>query len=86
MVQLMGELIANIAKTGISVLLVEQKLTIALAISHRMYVMGHGKIVFEGAPESFEKDDSIRQGMAGGLTSSTCEPGNQLAECGQSVV
>ena len=61
MVELMGELIANIAKTGISVLLVEQKLTIALAISHRMYVMGHGKIVFEGTPEGFEKDQSIRK-------------------------
>ncbi|ACL04964.1 ABC transporter related [Desulfatibacillum aliphaticivorans] len=61
MVALMGELIANIAKSGISVLLVEQKLTIALAISHRMYVMGHGKVVFEGTPDSFEKDDTIRK-------------------------
>ncbi|MBI9074340.1 MAG: ABC transporter ATP-binding protein [Desulfatibacillum sp.] len=61
MVETMGELIARIAKSGISVLLVEQKLTIALAISHRMYVMGHGQIVFEGTPGEFEKNQTVRK-------------------------
>src|SRR6187397_1382766 len=43
-------LLSHIAGRGISILLVEQKLTIALRISHRLYVMGHGRIVFEGSP------------------------------------
>lgn len=46
---------------GISVLLVEQKLTIALQISDRCYVMGHGSIVFEGTPTMLRADDDIRK-------------------------
>ena len=38
------------AANPVSVLLVEQKLAIALDISQRLYVMGHGAIVFEGSP------------------------------------
>ena len=45
-----GRLLDEIARRGVSILLVEQKLTIALKISHRVYVMGHGRIVFEGTP------------------------------------
>ena len=48
MVELVAGLLARIAERGISILLVEQKLTIALRISARLYVMGHGRIVFEG--------------------------------------
>jgi branched-chain amino acid transport system ATP-binding protein len=40
---------------------VEQKLTIALKISHRLYVMGHGHIVFEGSPQDLVNNDEIRQ-------------------------
>lgn len=50
-VTVVGEAIADINRRGVSVLLVEQKLTIALKVSHRVCVMGHGRIVFEGAPE-----------------------------------
>ena len=45
-VQQVGDLIAEIAKRGVAILLVEQKLSIAMRISHRVYVMGHGRIVF----------------------------------------
>ena len=61
MVEQVSKLIQRIAQSGISVLLVEQKLTIALAISHRIYVMGHGRIVFEGTPEQFEADTAVRK-------------------------
>jgi ABC-type branched-chain amino acid transport systems, ATPase component len=54
-------LLSHIAGRGISILLVEQKLTIALRISHRLYVMGHGRIVFEGSPEELRANHSIRQ-------------------------
>ncbi|MBL4599044.1 MAG: ABC transporter ATP-binding protein [Rhizobiaceae bacterium] len=56
-----GEMLEQIAKRGVSILLVEQKLTIALKISSRVYVMGHGKIVFEGKSAEFEKNDDIRK-------------------------
>lgn len=61
MVALVGKLLAEIAQRGISILLVEQKLTIALKISHRLYVMGHGHIVFEGSPQDLINNDDIRQ-------------------------
>jgi branched-chain amino acid transport system ATP-binding protein len=46
---------------GVSVLLVEQKLTIALEISERCYVMGHGSIVFEGTPTALRADATVRK-------------------------
>ncbi len=59
------ELVAGYLKTlkerGVSVLLVEQKLTIALQISERCYVMGHGSIVFEGTPAALRADAYIRK-------------------------
>ena len=61
MVELVGKLLGEIAERGISILLVEQKLTIALKISHRLYVMGHGRIVFEGTPAQFAADTAVRQ-------------------------
>lgn len=47
--------------SGLSVLLVEQKLTIALEISERCYVMGHGRIVFEGTPAELRANAYIRK-------------------------
>lgn len=61
LVEQVGVLLEEIAKRGISILLVEQKLTIALKISKRLYVMGHGQIVFEGTPAQLDADAGIRQ-------------------------
>jgi branched-chain amino acid transport system ATP-binding protein len=61
LVEQVGILIEEIAQRGISVLLVEQKLNIALKISQRLYIMGHGQIVFEGSPDDLKADDSIRK-------------------------
>ena len=60
-VQQVGDLIATIAKAGVAILLVEQKLSIAMRISHRVYVMGHGRIVFEGTPEQLKTNDAVRK-------------------------
>ena len=46
---------------GVSVLLIEQKLTIAMAISDRVQVMGHGSIVFQGTPEELKADTYTRK-------------------------
>lgn len=59
-VEQVGNLLEEIAKRGVAILLVEQKLSIALRISHRVYVMGHGGIVYEGTPESLMAADDVR--------------------------
>jgi branched-chain amino acid transport system ATP-binding protein len=61
MVELVGKLLSEIAGRGISILLVEQKLTIALKISHRLFVMGHGEIVFSGTPADLAANVGIRK-------------------------
>jgi branched-chain amino acid transport system ATP-binding protein len=54
-------LFEEIRKRGISILLVEQKLAIALDISERLYVMGHGSIVFEGRPRDVRENAAMRK-------------------------
>ncbi len=61
LVELVGEYLKEIKNRGISVLLVEQKLAIALEISQRVYVMGHGAIVFEGTPQDLRSNAAIRK-------------------------
>lgn len=60
LVERVGELLQEIATRGVSILLVEQKLAIALRISKRVFVMGHGQIVFEGTPDGLRENDQIR--------------------------
>ena len=60
-VERIAELLHNIAERGIAILLVEQKLTIALRISHRLYMMGHGRVVFEGTPGDLQASHAVRQ-------------------------
>jgi branched-chain amino acid transport system ATP-binding protein len=60
-VELVGEYLKELKKRGVSVLLIEQKLTIAMAISDRALVMGHGSIVFTGTPDSLRADPYIRK-------------------------
>ncbi len=61
MVERIGDLLEEIARRGISILLVEQRLVIAMRISHRVYVMGHGRMVFEGTPAALTADDGVRR-------------------------
>ena len=56
-----ADLLNEISSRGVSILLVEQKLSIAMKISHGVYVMEHGQIVFEGTPKELEKRDDIRK-------------------------
>lgn len=61
LVGLVGEYLKALKERGISILLVEQKLAIALEISQRVYVMGHGSIVFEGTPKELRGNTDIRK-------------------------
>lgn len=60
-VEQVARLFEEIKNRGVSILLVEQKLTIALKISQRLYVMGHGRIVFEGTPDELRANESVRK-------------------------
>ena len=61
LVSQVGRFLDEIAHRGVSILLVEQKLTIALKISHRVYVMGHGRIVFDGTPADLAANAAVRK-------------------------
>ena len=61
LVEQVGQLLDEIARRGTAILLVEQKLTIALKISRRLYVMGHGRIVFEGTPAELAANAGVRK-------------------------
>ncbi|MCP3023672.1 ABC transporter ATP-binding protein [Cupriavidus basilensis] len=58
-VTVVGEAIQDIHRRGVSVVLVEQKLAIALKVSSRVCVMGHGRIVFEGTPEQLTSNTQL---------------------------
>ena len=60
-VELVAQYLQALKARGISVLLIEQKLTIALSISDRTLVMGHGSIVFEGTPADLKADPAVRK-------------------------
>ncbi|RYF53504.1 MAG: ABC transporter ATP-binding protein [Comamonadaceae bacterium] len=60
-VELVGQYLQTLKQKGISVLLIEQKLTIAMQISDRALVMGHGSIVFDGTPDSLRADATTRK-------------------------
>lgn len=60
-VEVVTEMIREICRQGISVLLVEQKLTVAMRVSSRVYVMGHGQIVFEGTPDDLRNAPDVRR-------------------------
>lgn len=61
MVENVAGLLKEMQKRSLSILLVEQKLTIAMQISQRLYVMGHGRIVFEGTPTQLRDNSAIRK-------------------------
>ncbi|WP_353399565.1 ABC transporter ATP-binding protein [Pseudophaeobacter arcticus] len=61
MVQKVADVLNEIADRGISTLLVEQKLSIAMDIAHRVYVMGHGQVVFEGTPAELKAREDVRK-------------------------
>jgi branched-chain amino acid transport system ATP-binding protein len=60
-VELVGQYLQSLKARGVSVLLIEQKLTIAMSISDRALVMGHGSIVFEGTPDELRANTYIRK-------------------------
>ncbi|RFC65965.1 ABC transporter ATP-binding protein [Fulvimarina endophytica] len=60
-VEVVMEVILDIARRGVAVVLVEQKLTIALRVARTVMVMGHGELVFRGTPEDLEASPDVRR-------------------------
>jgi branched-chain amino acid transport system ATP-binding protein len=60
-VELVATYLQTLRARGLSVLLIEQKLTIAMQISDRCLVMGHGSIVFDGSPQALRADAAVRK-------------------------
>jgi branched-chain amino acid transport system ATP-binding protein len=60
-VELVAGYLRELKRRGMSVLLVEQKLTIALEVADRCLVMGHGQIVFAGTPAELRADATVRK-------------------------
>ena len=60
-VELVATYLQTLRARGLSVLLIEQKLTIAMQISDRCLVMGHGSIVFDGSPKALREDNAVRK-------------------------
>ena len=59
MVENVETLLKKISEKKVSILLVEQKLSIAFNLSNRVYVMGHGKVVFDGTVEEVKNNKVI---------------------------
>ena len=60
-VQQVAAFLRTLRNRGVAVLLIEQKLTIALDVAERVYVMGHGHMVFDGTPEELRSNRMVRQ-------------------------
>ena len=65
LVQNLSEILGEIDRRGTTILLVEQMLEVALALSHRLYVMDQGQIQFEGTPDALRADPEIQQRFLG---------------------
>ena len=61
LVQTLTDILREINKRGTTILLVEQTLEVAMALSHRLYVMDQGRIQFEGTPDALRQDPTIQQ-------------------------
>ena len=61
LVEQVAAFLVTLKREGVSVLLIEQRLDIALQISDRVYVLGHGKVAFEGTPQALREDEALRR-------------------------
>jgi branched-chain amino acid transport system ATP-binding protein len=61
LVKSLTDILGAINRRGTTILLVEQTLEVAMALSHRLYVMDQGRIQFEGTPDALRRDPTIQQ-------------------------
>ena len=61
LVQGLTEILRRINQNGTTILPVEQTLEVAMALSHRLYVMDQGRIQFSGTPRELVSDPTVQQ-------------------------
>ena len=64
-IQQIFDIIVEINRTGTTVLLVEQNANVALAISHRAYVLETGEVVLSGTGQELLTSDEVRKAYLG---------------------
>ena len=65
MVKTIAKVLQDLAQSGVAIVLMEQKLALALQIANRAVVIGHGQIVFEGTPQALAARPAICQEWLG---------------------
>jgi len=65
LVRTLMDVLADVNRRGTAILLVEQALEVALALSHRLYVIDQGRIRFEGTSAELRRDPAIGQRFLG---------------------
>jgi len=65
LVQTLTGVLAEISRRGSTILLVEQNLEVALALSSRLYVIDQGRIQFSGTPDELRREPTIQQRFLG---------------------
>jgi len=66
MVERIGEVIKDINQEGVSVLLVEQNVPLALGVATRGYVLQVGRVVLEGDIEKLKHSKTLKKAYLGG--------------------
>jgi branched-chain amino acid transport system ATP-binding protein len=61
LVQQLRDHLLALKGSGVSILLVEQNLGLALAVADRIYIISRGKIVYEGSPAQLESDEEAKR-------------------------
>lgn len=66
-IEKIAEVIREINRRGITIILVEQSTTLALSLAHKAYILENGRVAAEGKPDELMKSDVIRQKYLGGV-------------------
>jgi branched-chain amino acid transport system ATP-binding protein len=61
MVREVRDVLDKISQTGVSILLVEHNVDVALSLAHRVYLMGKGHIGFSGTIEKFHQQPEMKE-------------------------
>ena len=64
-VELVVEMLRELKSEGVSMLLVEQNLQMALDLAERVYILDQGRVVFDGAAQELKNNDQLTASYLG---------------------
>jgi branched-chain amino acid transport system ATP-binding protein len=65
LVREVGRVIGELKREGLSILLVEQNLPLALAVADRVHILSRGQIVYSGEPGALAVDEDVKSRFLG---------------------